>query len=44
MNCIRLALTGSSSGLGIADIFRFIGRDEVLRRFDAARARIVFPE
>ena len=32
MNCIRLALTGSASGLGIADILSFIGRDEFLKR------------
>ena len=36
MNCIRLSLTGSSSGLGIADIVSFIGRDEALRRFNHA--------
>ena len=32
MNCIRLALTGSSSGLGIGDIISFIGREEAVRR------------
>ena len=36
MNCIRLALTGSGSGLGIADILTFIGKDEFLRRMEAA--------
>ena len=28
MNCLRLALVGASSGLGIADIVSLIGRDE----------------
>ena len=32
MNCIRLALTGCGSGLGIAEIISCIGRDEALRR------------
>ena len=32
MNCLRLALSGAASGLGIADILRFIGRDEALAR------------
>jgi len=32
MNCIRLALTGASSGLGIADIMSCIGHDESLAR------------
>ncbi len=32
MNCIRLALSGASSGLGIADILGFIGMDEGLAR------------
>ncbi len=36
MNCLRLALTGSSSGLGIADILSFIGKDEFRARLDAA--------
>jgi glutamyl-tRNA synthetase len=40
MNCIRLALTGSSSGLAIADIMRFIGREEVLNRFHRAEERL----
>ena len=34
MNCLRLALTGASSGLGIADIVSFIGRAEVAARMD----------
>lgn len=32
MNCIRLGLTGSGSGLGIAEILSCIGKDEALRR------------
>ncbi|MBP5559432.1 MAG: glutamate--tRNA ligase [Bacteroidales bacterium] len=40
MNCIRLALTGSSSGLGIADIIRFIGWEEALARFQRAEERL----
>ena len=32
MNCIRLALSGAASGLGISDILHFIGYDEGLRR------------
>ncbi|MBO6168836.1 MAG: glutamate--tRNA ligase [Bacteroidales bacterium] len=41
MNCIRLALTGSSNGLGIADIMRFIGREEALERFRRAEERLI---
>ena len=41
MNCIRLALTGSSSGLGIADIIRFVGRQEALRRFRVAEEQLL---
>ena len=37
MNCIRLALTGSGSGLGIADIVILIGKDEFKRRIDKAK-------
>ena len=40
MNCIRLALTGCSSGLGIADIVILIGKNEFRRRMDAARAAL----
>ncbi len=36
MNCIRLMLSGSGSGLGIGDIIRFIGHDEALARCEAA--------
>ena len=32
MNCLRLALTGASSGLGIADIISFIGMDQLKAR------------
>lgn len=34
MNCIRLALVGASSGLGIGDIYNLIGREEFLRRIE----------
>jgi len=34
MNCTRLALTGSASGLGIGDIIAFIGTEEALARID----------
>lgn len=40
MNCIRLALTGSSNGLGIAEIIGLIGREEALRRIDWCTARL----
>lgn len=40
MNCLRLALVGASSGLGIADIVTLIGRDEFARRVDAAVAKL----
>ena len=36
MNCIRLALTGSGSGLGIADIVILIGKDEFTSRIEKA--------
>ena len=32
MNCLRLALTGSASGLGITDILHCIGKEEGLAR------------
>ena len=35
MNCLRLALVGASSGLGIADIVTLIGKDEFARRIDS---------
>ncbi len=34
MNCLRLLLTGSSSGLAIADILSLVGPGEILRRRD----------
>ena len=40
MNCIRLALTGSGSGLGIHEIISCIGRDEALRRVRALGEKI----
>ena len=38
MNCIRLALTGSGSGLGIADIVILIGKKEFSSRIEKAFA------
>lgn len=40
MNCIRLALTGASSGLGIADILSFIGSREFAARMTFAAERL----
>ena len=40
MNCLRLALTGSASGLGIADIISFIGMDELGRRMSYISERL----
>lgn len=40
MNLLRLALTGASSGLGIADIISFIGVKEALKRLEYARERL----
>lgn len=40
MNCIRLALSGASSGLGIADIMHLIGRQEALDRMEYIRQRL----
>ena len=40
MNCIRLALTGSSNGLGIGDIIGFIGTEEALERIDFCKKRL----
>lgn len=37
MNCLRLALTGCGSGLGIADIVIFTGKEELGRRFAKAK-------
>jgi len=38
MNCLRLALTGSGSGLGIADICCLIGKDEFASRIEACKS------
>ena len=40
MNCLRLALVGASSGLGIADIVTIIGKDEVTARIAAIKAAL----
>ncbi|MBO4446744.1 MAG: glutamate--tRNA ligase [Bacteroidales bacterium] len=40
MNCLRLALTGCGSGLGIADIVCLIGKDEFTRRIDAICSKL----
>lgn len=40
MNCIRLAITGAASGLGIADILSFIGKDEFAARMNYAGERL----
>ena len=37
MNCLRLALVGASSGLGIADIVTLIGKEEFGRRIEYIR-------
>jgi len=40
MNCLRLALTGASSGLGIADIISFIGTEQLAERIAFAAERL----
>ncbi|MCF0174958.1 MAG: glutamate--tRNA ligase [Bacteroidales bacterium] len=40
MNCLRLALVGSSSGLGIADIVCLLGKDEFERRVAAIKTAL----
>ncbi len=40
MNCLRLALVGASSGLGIADIVTLIGKDEFARRIEYIKATL----
>ena len=40
MNCLRLALAGASSGLGIADIATLIGSREFSRRLSYIRQRL----
>ncbi|MDO5442372.1 MAG: glutamate--tRNA ligase [Bacteroidia bacterium] len=40
MNCLRLALAGASSGLGIADVLSFIGKDEFAARMAFAAEKL----
>ncbi len=40
MNCIRLALTGSASGLGIQDIMNTVGKGETLSRLHWIKERL----
>lgn len=40
MNCMRLALTGSASGLGIGEIIKLIGVDEAVERIDYCNKRL----
>lgn len=40
MNCLRLALVGASSGLGIADIVTIIGKDEFAERIKKIKATL----
>ena len=40
MNCLRLALVGASSGLGIADIVTLIGKKEFAKRIDFIKATL----
>lgn len=40
MNCLRLALSGASSGLGIADILSFIGKEEFAARMAYIKERL----
>ena len=40
MNCLRLILAGSASGLGIADILSFIGRAELSARLSYAKENL----
>ena len=40
MNCLRLALVGASSGLGIADIVSLIGKKELSARMDFIRKEL----
>ena len=40
MNCLRLALVGASSGLGIADIVTLIGKDEFAKRIGYAKSKL----
>ena len=40
MNCLRLALVGASSGLGIADIVTLIGKDEFAARIEYIKSKL----
>ena len=40
MNCLRLALVGASSGLGIADIVTLTGREEFAARISNIKNRL----
>lgn len=40
MNCLRLALVGASSGLGIADIVTLTGREEFAARISNIKSRL----
>ena len=40
MNCLRLALVGASSGLGIADVVTLIGKEEFAKRIDFIKATL----
>ena len=40
MNCLRLALVGASSGLGIADIVTIIGKKEFAGRMENIKAAL----
>ena len=40
MNCLRLALVGASSGLGIADIVTLIGKKELARRIEYIKSKL----
>ena len=40
MNCLRLALVGASSGLGIADIVTLIGKEEFARRIEYIKSKL----
>ena len=40
MNCLRLALVGASSGLGIADIVTLIGKGEFARRMEFIKSTL----
>ena len=41
MNCLRLALVGASSGLGIADIVSLIGKKELAVRIENIRKTLM---